>query len=633
MIGYLARNTIGKGVVSLFSFLNYTIYLLVKHAFVMVIEIANVTFNDNLLGDFQTRMYMVVAIYMLFKLAFSLISSIVNPEKLLDKQTGMQKIIPRTIISLCMLIMMPTIFSFAMDAQNTIVAFVPRIILGKKVDTSTSGIAETADSVAAAALSAFITTNNECSDNPTVDYNDPNFEATINVNSLSEAIDYAYEACSSSKKVFKYEFSFFVSLIAGIILIVTLISYCVDVSIRVIKLGLLKILSPIPVISYIDPKSEKGGAFGNWLKECISTYTELFVKMGVLYFALYLLGNISSSEISLFNIPEGGVLVRVMLIIGVFMFMGRAAEFICNIIGIKYNKGSGGMLGKALSFGAGSIAGAALGAGGAILGGAFSKDGGGLHTIRSAALHGAGSHGKPLDGFNKGRDIAAQIKTGNPNEKHKNFLEKRANKLNEKRAAKLGFTNESLDQAKAAMYNARDEMNNAAAMRDRFNSGTFNDSDEDFVNALRQDEKYANMSTSEILDAHYNSSSSNYGKAEKHYSDAKAYAGVLGVKTSEPLGSKFSGGFNPKEYEPEIRRSKYVATRNTSSQSTQQTASAQTTSVPTESVYDRINRTANVHDAPTREEHNQRQAELNELFFSDAGKNYLDANERETDKE
>lgn len=45
-----------------------------------------------------------------------------------------------------------------------------------------------------------------------------------------------------------------------------------------------------------------------------------------------------------------------------------------------------------------------------------------------------------------------------------------------------------------------------------------------------------------------------------------------------------------------------------------------------------IDRAANVHDAPTREEHISRQADYNDLFNSDAGSRYLDANEREDDR-
>lgn len=127
-------------------------------------------------------------------------------------------------------------------------------------------------------------------------------------------------------------------------MVVSLASYCVDIAIRSIKLGLLQLLAPIPIISYIDPKSEKDGAFGHWVKECVSTYLEVFIKLGILYFVIFILSNIASDSGTLIggDASSASAWVKVFLIIGAFFFMGRAAEFICNIIGVKPPKEKGG---------------------------------------------------------------------------------------------------------------------------------------------------------------------------------------------------------------------------------------------------------------------------------------------------
>ena len=111
MIGYIWNaNWFTSAIISFFAWINAGIYGLVSIVCSLIVNISNTTFNDSLLGNFQTRIYIVLAIYMLFKLAFSLLSSIVNPDQLLDKEKGMQKIIPRTIVALIMLILFPTIF-------------------------------------------------------------------------------------------------------------------------------------------------------------------------------------------------------------------------------------------------------------------------------------------------------------------------------------------------------------------------------------------------------------------------------------------------------------------------------------------------------------------------------------------
>lgn len=65
---------------------------------------------------------------------------------------------------------------------------------------------------------------------------------------------------------------------------------------------------------------------------------------------------------------------------------------------------------------------------------------------------------------------------------------------------------------------------------------------------------------------------------------------------------------------------------------TQNSSSSQGSNVEHTTLQENIDRMANVHDAPTREEHINRQNEYNDLFNSDVGSRYLDANEKEADR-
>ena len=46
----------------------------------------------------------------------------------------------------------------------------------------------------------------------------------------------------------------FISTAAGIYVVFLLITFCVDVAVRVIKLCFLQMVAPIAIVSYIDPK-------------------------------------------------------------------------------------------------------------------------------------------------------------------------------------------------------------------------------------------------------------------------------------------------------------------------------------------------------------------------------------------
>ena len=66
------------------------------------------------------------------------------------------------------------------------------------------------------------------------------------------------------------------------------VSFCFDMAVRAVKLGFLQLIAPIPLIAKVDPK--KGDeVFNKWVKECTSTYLNLFVRLVAIYFALYIL--------------------------------------------------------------------------------------------------------------------------------------------------------------------------------------------------------------------------------------------------------------------------------------------------------------------------------------------------------
>lgn len=350
MIAYWSANWFTKAVLTLMTTLSYSIYGLVKIFCGLFMEISKISiFSEGMIDDFTKRIYVILGIYMLFKLVFSLFSSIVNPDMLMDKEKGMGKIVTRTIIALAMLILVPTIFTKALGWQNTIAYAIPRVILGVEQITPDE-TEQHGEDIAALAFKTFLTKHDKCETAPEVR------EATEGA-TLSDAVDLALETCSDKKGEFMYEYNFFISLIAGIIMVIMLASYCIDIAIRGIKIGILQIVAPIPIISYIDPKSSKNGAFSNWLKECGSTYIELFIKLAILYLVIAILGEFANGNIA----QNTNLFVIFFIILGAFFFMGKAADFICNILGIKKPEKNGGFLkglagiGAAVGIGAAAI--------------------------------------------------------------------------------------------------------------------------------------------------------------------------------------------------------------------------------------------------------------------------------------
>ena len=212
---------------------------------------------------------------------------------------------------------------------------------------------------------------------------------------------------------YAYQYMWPLTTVTGILLIVIMAGICIDVAIRCFNLLILEVMAPVPIMTYIDPKASKDGSFAAWSKTLISTYVDLFVKLGTVYLVLLLASALFKQELfdkAAYNNFSGlsYLYVQVFLVIGLFQFAKQAPKFIKDALGIKDNGGGGGFMGKALAGMAGAAAGFAGGVagGGGIMGGLSAAAGG-----FSAGAANAGS-GKPLGMYSKSRDEMAKS-TGN----------------------------------------------------------------------------------------------------------------------------------------------------------------------------------------------------------------------------
>jgi hypothetical protein len=109
-----------------------------------------------------------------------------------------------------------------------------------------------------------------------------------------------------------------------------------DLGVRSIKLAFLQLIAPIPIISYVDPKSGKDGLFKKWYQMCFKTYISLFVRLLALYFAVYIISMVA--DMQLVDIIDGSYvtnkLVAIFIIIGALMFAKQLPK-ILEGLGIK----------------------------------------------------------------------------------------------------------------------------------------------------------------------------------------------------------------------------------------------------------------------------------------------------------
>ena len=90
------------------------------------------------IAQFAYRIELLLGIFMLFKLSFSLITYIVNPDDFTEKSKGFGKLIQNAIVSLALLVLVPYIFQMAFNLQSKILDdnILAKFLLGEKIEES-----------------------------------------------------------------------------------------------------------------------------------------------------------------------------------------------------------------------------------------------------------------------------------------------------------------------------------------------------------------------------------------------------------------------------------------------------------------------------------------------------------------
>ncbi len=183
---------------------------------------------------------------------------------------------------------------------------------------------------------------------------------------LNKALGFVKRASKTDRYVFAY--IPILPAVTALIFAIILLSFSIDVAVRAIKLAMLRLIAPIPILSYMDPKGSKDGAFSSWVKALTSTYLELFVRLALVYFVIYLIQDLIVHGLVI-NTGGGvvGVLSFILICIGLFVFAKQAPKFLREVLGLK-GEGTG------LFSGLGAVAGAASGIGSARVSARASRD-------------------------------------------------------------------------------------------------------------------------------------------------------------------------------------------------------------------------------------------------------------------
>lgn len=341
----------------------YALAAFAMQAFFAIAKLQLSTENINDISYITSRIMLLCGVYALFKLSITLINCIIDPNKIEKSGKSGTKIVQRIVIAVVLLASSKFIFDELFAFQNVVIDsnVIPKIIYGDANynDENDGDMALTSKKFV---NSVFVTLfeNNTAETSPSEAAKTAK-NRVLQGESILLLSPYAYDA--------GFHYIPFVTGIVGILLCYYFIAFAFELGTRIIKLFVLQVISPIPIIMSIDPSS-KSDKLVNFAKLYGGIYLNVFVRILTVYVAFVALNLVTS-------VFDGiNWLAKILLIIGVFHAAKELPKLIEDALGIKLGLGDAGK-----GFGAilkGTVAGTAGLVGGAIAGGITGGAGGAL---------------------------------------------------------------------------------------------------------------------------------------------------------------------------------------------------------------------------------------------------------------
>lgn len=267
--------------------------------------------GQTLYEGITSRIYTVLSIVMVFVFAYQLIMMIADPDG--KAKEGASHLIKDTLISIVLVIVLPLIFKYMSLFQYHVLEnnTIPAIILGTNGGNSEKTPGK---NIAMMVLTSFYHPNGT-SYNTFFDENGKvrgdAYDACLSETAAEDGEEHpktceeyvkeltTWETSNSGSNGLKslvwnstlkgyifdtMTYTFILSTVAALAAAWMFLCYALDVGVRAVKLGVLQLISPIPVILKIFPQTKK--SYEKWFFQIKKTYIELFVRIAVIFFGM-----------------------------------------------------------------------------------------------------------------------------------------------------------------------------------------------------------------------------------------------------------------------------------------------------------------------------------------------------------
>ena len=363
----------GNILYELFILIDSIVYSIAAYAIQAFFAIAELDFVANgfeQISYILGRIMILCGVFALFKLSFTLINYIIDPGKTNKSAETGTKLVKNILIAIVLLVSLNLIFTSLYKFQNSIIKnnVIPKIIYGADNYDSNGQEMDIKENAKKFANTIFVSLMLGGNSNENLSTSAKNaVDRVLDGASINLLSPYATDS--------GFNYLPFISFIVGVLVCYYFLVFAIELGIRMVKLLVLQILAPIPIIMSIDPtQKDKLKKFG---KLYSGIYLSVFIRIFTVYLAfaaISLIGNI------LGNISETSSgtswLVHILLIIAIFKATKELPKLIEDALGMKLGLGDAGKgFGSILK---GTVAGTAGLVGGAIAGGITGGAGGAL---------------------------------------------------------------------------------------------------------------------------------------------------------------------------------------------------------------------------------------------------------------
>lgn len=383
------------------------LYSLLDNAYDLVIKLSTAELlKHSTIKSLTGNLYIIFGVVAFFRLALLLVNAIIDPEKLNEKGKGLSNIFFRVVGMVILLAVTPFLFEMSYELQGKIVGadasknIIFKTILGNNANIASSKNSNAGKALQNIALSSLITIDEnylvngdqcnigkknsegkDCGFYPLTCVSDGKGKCTPQGGYIygekckwancQKAVDlynemYVGEDMSPAKlaqyvgtsgkikidkeeqEVYVYNYMFIITGVVGVAMTYIIISFAIDIAVRMFELIVLEILSPLFIATFVDPKSAQSGPFKNWLSAVGKSYASLYIRLAIIALMVLLVSIINQSKMFQ-SMGDVSGWAKIFMVIGLLIFAKKAPKWIGDMIGIKGDSGLGGLsIGKKL---------------------------------------------------------------------------------------------------------------------------------------------------------------------------------------------------------------------------------------------------------------------------------------------